>query len=79
MIKKILKIIFSTLIILGIITIFTNNLYRKECPYCHEVIKFVPRFNHTKDYNNEVYNGYNCPYCKCRLRHNEIKTIYIWE
>ena len=51
-----------------------------KCPYCGEVLQFgTPRHAYAVDCNKFIYNGTNCPYCKCKLPYKDIEKKWIWE
>ena len=80
MIKKICNIILFSLITFIIIVILMGSYYRRYCPYCGKDIQFVPPLRAVGiDLNKSIYNGYNCPYCKCKLQYKDIKKKWIWE
>ena len=79
-IKRICNIILFSLITFIIIVILMGSYYRRYCPYCGKDIQFVPPLRAIgMDLNKSIYNGYNCPYCKCKLQYKDIKKKWIWE
>ena len=80
MIKKICNIILFSLIAFIIIVILTGSYYKQYCPYCGKAIQFIPPPRvFAIDLNKSIYNGSNCPYCKCKLQYKDIKKKWIWE
>ena len=80
MIKKICNIILFLLIVFIVITILMGSYYKQYCPYCGEVLQFgTPRHAYAVDCNKFIYNGTNCPYCKCKLPYKDIEKKWIWE
>ena len=79
MIKKICNVILFLLIVFIITTILARSYYRRCCPYCGETLQFVPSRTLTVDCNKFIYNGSNCPYCKCKLQYKDIEKKWIWE
>ena len=80
MIKKVCNIILFLLIVFIVITILVGSYYRRCCPYCGEVLQFnIPPRVFAIDHNKSIYNGSNCPYCKCKLPYKDIKKKWIWE
>ena len=80
MIKKICNIILFLLIVFIVITILMGSYYKQYCPYCGKDLQFVPPPRvFAIDHNKSIYNGSNCPYCKCKLPYKDIKKKWIWE
>lgn len=79
-IKRICNIILFLLIAFVIIVILMGSYYKQYCPYCGKDIRFVPPLRAVGiDLNKSIYNGSNCPYCKCKLPYKDIKKKWIWE
>ena len=79
-IKRICNIILFSLITFIIIVILMGSYYRRYCPYCGKDLQFVPPLRAVGiDLNKSIYNGSNCPYCKCKLQYKDIKKKWIWE
>ena len=80
MIKKICNIILVLLIVVIVMSILMGSYYKQYCPYCGKDIQFVPSLIAVGiDLNKSIYNGDNCPYCKCKLQYKDIKKKWIWE